>query len=393
MLTAGSYLALRRVPPTKNLNRALNSIALFALVFPLLQAGLFAWNTAQAENAQTTEEIQLTSTGTPPDIYYIILDGYAREDILERFYDLDNTPFLSELEARGFYIANCSQSNYAQTQLSLASSLNFNYLEALGSQFSPGNTSRVGLADRIKHNAVRQALEAAGYTIIAFDSGYEATQWEDASLFLSANVETSMTDFENLLVRTTAARILAEGVAFLDLPPDYEARDQAHRTRVLYTLENLKTLPQVQGPKLVFAHIISPHWPHVFGPDGESVHEHPDSTRGYRNQVIFLNKQLLPIIDAILQNSSQPPVIILQGDHGSIIESPQRRMSILNAYYLPDGGTSALYEKISPVNTFRILFNHYFGKQYPLLPDYSLYSTYEKPYEYQLVSNERPGCE
>ena len=42
---------------------------------------------------------------------------------------------------------------------------------------------------------------------------------------------------------------------------------------------------------------------------------------------------------------------------------------ILNAAYLPGLERHPYYEKITPVNTFRILFNEYFEGQYPLLED------------------------
>jgi hypothetical protein len=211
-------------------------------------------------------------------------------------------------------------------------------------------------------------------------------------LYLSSHANQAINDFENLLIRTTAARVLAEGIAFLNLPPDWEARDRIHREQILYTLDELRQMPEVPGPKFVFAHLVIPHWPHVFGPNGESVHDQPDSATGYRNQVIFINKQIIPILENILSKSSTPPVIIIQGDHGSIIESPERRMSILNAYYLPAGGESALYENISPVNSFRVVLNEIFGDNAPLLDDKSYYSIYADPYNYQIIPETRPGC-
>jgi hypothetical protein len=209
---------------------------------------------------------------------------------------------------------------------------------------------------------------------------------------LSSGARQGIEDFESLWIRTTAARIVSEGVAFMNLKPDWEARDAAHRQRILYTLDELRRVPEMPGPKLVFAHIIAPHWPHVFGPNGEAVHERQDSISGYRNQVIFINKMIAPVLAEIITKSLEPPVIIVQGDHGAVIESPERRMAILNAYYLPDGAENQLYESISPVNTFRLIFNQYFGGDAHLLEDAAYYSRYERPFDFQLVPNERPGC-
>jgi hypothetical protein len=379
------------------LNRSLNLFAGLIFIFPLAQMGLFAYRSLESGAGTTTAKAQLASlkapaSQPPPDIYYIILDGYARDDVLNKFYELDNTGFLKRLQEMGFYVVPCAQSNYAQTQLSLASSLNLNYLEPLDDRYLSSTTSRVGLPHLIKHSAVRQSLQDSGYTTVAFETGYEATELRDADVFLSPRTIQALNDFESLLIRTTAGRLLAEGVAALNIRPDWEARDEAHRVRVLYALEELPAISNLQGPKFVFAHIVSPHWPHVFGPDGEPVHEHQDSASGYRDQVIFINQKIEPILAEIIANSPLPPIIIVQGDHGSIIESPARRMSILNAYYLPDGGDQQLYENISPVNSFRLIFDYYLGADYELLPDISYYSQYDRPYAYTQVHEERPGC-
>ena len=66
-----------------------------------------------------------------PDIYYIILDGYARSDVMKSRFGFDNSGFLSHLESRGFYVARQSTANYCQTPLSLSASLNAVYLDEL----------------------------------------------------------------------------------------------------------------------------------------------------------------------------------------------------------------------------------------------------------------------
>jgi hypothetical protein len=151
---------------------------------------------------------------------------------------------------------------------------------------------------------------------------------------------------------------------------------------------------------MVFAHIISPHPPFVFDVHGKptepargySVNDGDDFQgtldeyrAGYARQVQFVNQKLEWAIDAILANSPTPPVIILQGDHGPGSRlnwgSPAKtclweRTSILNAYYLPGGGESRLYPSISPVNSFRVVLNAYFGANLPLLPDRTYFTSH-----------------
>ena len=115
-----------------------------------------------------------------PDVYYIILDTYARDDVLKQEYGFDNSTFLEALQQMGFYIGECSQSNYGQTTLSLASSLNMNYLTELGS-FTPDSTDRNTLINLIEYSAVRTNLEARGYKTVSL-SAFEPLKIESAAV-------------------------------------------------------------------------------------------------------------------------------------------------------------------------------------------------------------------
>jgi hypothetical protein len=58
----------------------------------------------------------------------------------------------------------------------------------------------------------------------------------------------------------------------------------------------------------------------------------------------------------------------------------------LNAYYLP-GYKNKLYPSISPVNTFRLIFDSYFGGKYDMLPDVAYYSGVPKLYQFNVIPN------
>jgi hypothetical protein len=88
----------------------------------------------------------------------------------------------------------------------------------------------------------------------------------------------------------------------------------------------------------------------------------------------------------LLSKSSTQPIIILQGDHGPWIQTGPGQFEILNAYYLP-GHNDQLYSTVSPVNSFRLVFNAYFGTDYTLLPDTSYYSPIPNIYEFNVVPN------
>jgi hypothetical protein len=387
------------------LTQALNIAAVIVVLLPVLQISVYSVREASTGIPDTSNDpqpLRSSESRSPPDIYYIILDGYSRDDILEHFYQYDNRSFLNELTTLGFFVARCSQSNYSQTQLSLASSLNLNYLSALEKGLTEDRTDRIGMPGLIKHSLARRSLEQLGYTIVAFETGYYWTQVEDAGVYISPkssvasllDISGGLNSFEALLIRTSAGLVLADGATvlpgFTRLNLDYPL--EIHRQRILFTLDQLGKVAKMPGPKFVFAHIVSPHKPFVFGPQGESVQQEKKPLVGYRDQLAYLNSRMVPLLRKIISDSDSPPVIVIQGDHGGVETENGDRQAILNAYYLPENGGQHLYESITPVNTFRLIFNTYLGGSYELLEDISYFSTYRYPYKLIPIPNNRPGC-
>ena len=352
----------------------------------------FVQNKASQTNAEkNASALSLKVNGQAPDIYYIILDGYGRSDILKNEYGYDNSDFLNKLRDIGFFIADCAQSNYAQTQLSLASSLNFNYIEAFSSRFVPGSDDRTGLDAFIHHGLVRQSLEKAGYTTVAFATGFLATELSDADYFLGPRRSLGeLNEFESLLIETTVARLLQDSNRF----GMQNSGSELYRERTLFVLDKLDKLSYIKGPKFVFVHLVIPHPPYVFGPTGGPVEPADVGTTKtqqgashYRDQAIYIGSRMAEIMPKIIASSTTPPVIVIQGDHGPTVASrPRSRMSNLNAYFLPGAGKS-LYPSITPVNTFRVIFNEYFGQNLQYLDDVSLYSDYEDPFNFKVIPN------
>jgi hypothetical protein len=411
-LAAGAGLAwwiLRRVRHPEAATRVLNLVGAVAVAFPLFTLarwGYLALTTTQTPPA-TTAALHLPEGQRPPDIYYIIVDAYGRQDTLQKVFDMDNSPFLSFLEDHGFYVARSSRSNYAQTGLSLASSLNMDYVDKLIPNLTSESQGRGALWKLIQHSEVRRQLESLGYTTVAFSTGLTGTEWTDADYYYtagSADKDLSLrgaTPFESLIMETSLVRLVSDGVVALPrLLPGLRYPYEIHRSRIRFIFQELKNLPPTKEPKFVFAHIISPHPPFVFAADGTPVTPNvPFSLRftffggdpgsqayidGYSEQVKFVNSQLEEVVQAILKNSEVPPVIIIQGDHGPDSNSGrlsyvQERMTNFNAYHLP-GGNAGLYPGITPVNSFRLIFDDIFGGKYPLLKDQVYFSQYDTPY-------------
>jgi hypothetical protein len=385
--------AVKRSPSSP---RALNVIALGLAITSLWQisSGVPRGGVHRValENAPVQED--LVRPEDPPDVYYFILDSYGRGDLLWTAYRYDNSAFIEGLRERGFYIAECSQSNYVRTELSVGSSLNMSYLQGLDPAFAPDSIKRRILWDALKHSAVRFNFENMGYKTVAFATGFAWSDLEDADVFFTPPpFSAGMTEFETLFMQTTLA-LHAQDLGWVDLD---EIVGQNFRDRTLLVFDSMADIARMPEPTFAYIHVISPHPPFVFGPDGEHTDpagfwnedkRYPSGlyAEGYQNQMTFLNQKLLEAMDTLIAESETPPIIILQGDHGPWHQPREKRFWILNAYYLP-GHQDRLFSKISPVNTFRYIFNAYFGGNYDMLPNVSYFSPVPMLYEFSEVKN------
>jgi hypothetical protein len=324
-----------------------------------------------------------------PDIYYIVPDRYAGLEALAQTYGYDNAPFYEALEERGFYTARQSYANYVKTPFSLVSTLNMEYLDAeqLQEEARSGE-DRAPIHRRLQgHLTVPVLLKELGYEYVQVANWWEPSRRNvDADRVYRYEGES---EFSSVFWRTTLLR------AFV---PETEALHQwdwrvlrQHSETELEALEG--PIPDLGGPKFVFAHILLPHDPYVFDTDGSFMNEAQVAEQGlmesYLRQLQYLNGRLLGIVDGILAASpDEPPIIVLQADEGPFPERYRRdewgfawtdateaelevKFGILNAIHLPgaDPTEAGLHPQITPVNTFRVIFNTYFGGELPLLPD------------------------
>jgi hypothetical protein len=374
----------------------LNVIVLGLVVFSLWQINSGSMpRTAHALGAKNAPiETDLVKPENPPDVYFFLLDSYGRADDLQDAYGYDNSEFINGLEERGFYVAQCSQSNYVRTEISLGSSLNMTYLQDLDSAFKPDSTARRTLWDSLKHSAVRYNFESMGYKTVNFASGFDWLELSDADLFISPPPFSSgLTEFEGLFLRTTLARYIQDW-GWVD--PD-AVMGQNFRDRFNSIFNHVDEIAKMPDSTFAYIHVISPHPPFVFDPEGNPTYppdfwnenrQYPADlyAKGYQNQLTHLNKKMLQAIDTIQAESKTPPIIIIQGDHGPWLQPNNKRMWILNAYDLP-GHNDELYPTISPVNSFRLVFDAYFGGKYDMLDDVSYFSPVPYLYDFTEIPN------
>lgn len=318
------------------------------------------------------------------DIYYIVLDRYAGAPTLKTVYHFDNSPFLSALRQRGFYIASESYANYPRTSLSLSSSLNMQYIGYLRESLGEDEKNKIPLYNLMNNHIVGKTLKSLGYRYIHFGSYHIFTRRVEIA---DVNLNNYMIpEFTMALYRSTALYPLGEKLGLLNAYT-------TPRRSILFKFEKIKTIPAIKKPTFVFAHFLLPHLPYIFDRNGAVLSDRAKQTMSLNEQYIeqlrFTNSRILTLVDSLISKSSPKPIIILQSDEGPFPSEYQKtpasyktfryarvsdrelkqKLGILNAYYMPDTDTGTLYPTITPVNSFRVLFNHYFNAHLPLLPD------------------------
>lgn len=388
LMALGVYLVLRTRGNLHNFNNLLNVVALVLCLFSLVgivwyRLGRVSWAGPPGEETADAGQSEEGVAEGMPDIYYIILDAYTSQDVLNEVWEYDNSGFVDYLTDKGFYVVPRGHSNYAITFLSLASSLNMQYLNHLADTLGAESTDRSIPNEMIQDSEVVRFLKGIGYKFVHFQTGWGPTARNPHA---DRDVKCgSVNEFTEVLVRTTVLRPLADRLISHD-----------RREVVLCTFATLAEVQHtIEGPRFVFAHILVPHPPFLFGPEGEPIQteaglQTKDWSQYYLGQLEFVNTKVEELVERILSEAETPPVIILQADHGSKLirmsgepspEMLRERLGVLNAYHLPEGGERFLYDSITPVNTFRVLLTAYFGADHELLEDRSYFSRLKIPYD------------
>jgi hypothetical protein len=356
-------------------------IASFEIAFNRAYAPIRAYFISEDKN------YVLTPNADAPDIYYVVLDGCARHDTLYSIYGYDNTSFDRTLESIGCYVARSGVTNYPNTVFSLGSSLNMEYLSVIDKYLTPGQAQLYAyriMGRLLEDNRVVRMLKKVGYRFINFPSGdgggsTEYMRTADLNIFDGFGSWFNLT-----LLQSTFLSAIEPQVHLL--------RTIALQKRLCF-FEHAKEAEKLASPKFVLAHVLLPHPPFIFDENAQARELFRiDETwlrRPYKEQVKYVEKRVVPLLYQLISQTKRRLVIVLQGDHGPActfirFEDPgvgglQERMRIFNAYYFPEAWRNKLYPTITPVNTFRLIFNCAFNAQLPLLDDRAYYSTYDFP--------------
>ena len=318
-----------------------------------------------------------------PDVYFIVLDAYGRQDVLQRVFQFDNQPFIDAMATRGFHTIPESTSSYSWTNLSLPACLSMEFLERIYPDKATFN--EINTRAFYQNNVVLRSFQRLGYAVAATHTNDPLTspgtefdyilEYDHEGFYLSR--------FElKLLESTPIPRILrAFGI---------QVGHAEWRKNILFNLENMHVTAAHFEDKPVFtqAHIISPHEPFVLQADGSPLEANlafslvarpeldppfEEMARLYRDQVQGLNYHIEKMVDRILEHSETPPVIAIVSDHGPPLQSyyGQGRRDTLMMLALPGLAPGSGPTRMNLVQLFPYIFREVYGLDVPMpeVPD------------------------
>lgn len=384
VLSLAAVLAVRKFRPSAGFTRTLNLIgAVLVLmnVVPILVVQESA-SAAEFKFPALSDGLDAGASGSERDVYYVIFDRYAGAETLSNLYGFDNSAFYRWLSNQGFTVTSDALANYPQTTHSLASSLNMSYLDDLASVQGVGSSEWAPIRGLLQDSAVARTFQAMGYKYEHIGSWWDGTAFDRSAD--DNYVYGVYTEFLGAFVGTTALPALERQFG---IQPGF---DKEEWDRVHYQVRALNEIAANPEPTFTFAHFLLPHPPYIFHADGSFVAS--DSSRpveqAYIDQLQYSNHVIEQIVSSLQAGPGPSPIIVIQSDEGPYPPASDRsseilnwswskasdvelgrKLRILNAYYLPGDLRTRPYPAITPVNTFRLILNDYFGAELPLLPD------------------------
>jgi hypothetical protein len=338
--------------------------------------------------------------GPQRDVYLIVLDEYANADVLRTVFGYDNRPFLDSLRALGFHVPVSAGSNYAHTTLSLPSLLNAAHVYSAERELPRGSTDPTLMNQLLGDSRIVRFLQRRGYRYILFPSSWwrstQTSPLADSVVHVVGGFE-----LDRELGRSEFRRALRRGTIV-----DYVHRDEPwDGDFVRRTLDGVGQLPSIDRPVFAFAHVLSPHWPYAFDKDCRTPRRLIGTERkaAYIGQLQCLNGLVLATVGRLIRQSKVPPVILLQGDHGTAMRAhwiktsnsapveqvpasvAWERFGAFGAYYLPDGGAAAFGDTVTVVNVLGNVLRRYFGARLPREPDERFLSVEPDPFRFRRV--------
>jgi hypothetical protein len=358
---------------------------------------------AVASTVEVKSERRAVADSSVPNIYVVVLDAYARSDVLRGLFAYDNRWFIQGLEERGFQVGKLSTSNYFLSVQSMSSCFNMDYIQEESKGVPLDSVDLMPLNRIINQHRSRSLLKPLGYRYVATSVLFPPLEAVQADVFVT-NPFDHASLFDNL-VTTTLLRALVK---------DHEK----YRNFVLRNLRGVPDLGIKYHPMLLYSHITLPHPPFVFDQEGKPLRKkYPisftdgddliksgisleDYKTHYVGQLEFTSRETLKMLSRILEEDQSDPYIILMGDHGARLlygkdtEDPEELLSAcanLLAVRVTGSGSVPDQALTCPINLMRYILSKSTGTDLPYLESKVYFTHASAPYVFKDVTEKVRG--
>jgi hypothetical protein len=323
-----------------------------------------------------------------PDIYFLIFDEYSSSGVLKDVYHYDNSRLDSFLMGENFSIQRNSRANYNGTPFCISSLLNLSYLKDIPHPLNLTLEDYKEINLSVKNSAAVKFLSSQGYKIVNYSPfDLEGSPSIQRQPFIDANTSLITNQTLPYFFRNELNWVIGKWLAdkhMIDpsrISQPYFSQIQENNDRML-SLAKEESRKKSTQPRFVYLHLFLPHRPYLFDSLGHRRNiNNPgmnDSTiREYLGYLPYTNTCARDLVSTIKKNTGNKAVILFMSDHGFKFnpndQLPANAFYNQNAVYFPDKDYHLLYDSISGVNQFRVVFNKLFHQNLPLLKDSVLF--------------------
>lgn len=320
-----------------------------------------------------------------PSVYLLVLDEYAGAETLKDRFSYLNDGFYTKLEDLEFKILKHTHSNYQYTALSIASTLNGNYIQLKKDVpvYSP-ESFKVAMST-VYNNQTVETFRRLGYSIKNYSP---FSMREHTSRYSNRFLHT---DYWLILYSTFFDRVIEMAPYFLARRMGSEKKlEKLFARQINLSLEItdnvLKgSLKKETKPTFTYIHLMMPHAPYAADSTGKVnlpflTSKSANKTQrmnAYLQYLVFTNNIVGDFLTKLKANTKGEAVILLMSDHGlrdpSIVSDANSKFNNLNAVFLPEGYSGEWHDGMSNVNQFRVLFSSLTKQKIPLLKDSLVY--------------------
>ncbi len=379
--------------------------ALLRVAVILVAVSLVSIVPTAVEEVLAVKPVATTGRGLPTvtaaakrDVYWLVFDRYGSDRSLQLQFGVAN-PLTPWLRDHGFEVLSDSHANYVGTAQSLATTLNMTPLDRLVRSVPATSPNYAPIYGTLQGSRVVRQFQALGYRYLHLGSWWNPTRVDYAA---DQNFDADLVpDFTSVVIETSVVPSAIKALGIDELPPTESAKHLKHNT---YALDTLDDLPGQAGPKFVVGHVLLPHPPYIFDRDGRYIAPDEAATLApddaWHRQLDYTNSRLRTFLEGLLAlPEDRQPIIILQADEGpwpdryaadkvafdwqkASRDELDIKFGIMNAWYVPGAADLQLPQSLTAINTFPVLFDRYFGLDYPLLPDTVTTSrSWTRPYQ------------